>query len=319
MKNPILCGVYAAINKQNGKRYIGSSRNIYDRWRSHKGKLRRNKHDTPHFQHAWNKYGEDAFEWVVLEYCFDDQLLLATREEVWIKKHKKKAYNSIHKPIARYYEPFTDQHRARISASHKGKKLGPRDTQPGAKITKSDVPEICRRYASGEDNESIAKDFGISFWSISDIAGRRTWKKVPVPKDIEEACLRRARSRKRDFPSIAMLNLEQVTEIKQRLVNGDPQSDLAREFGVSSGAIFAITKNLSYAYVPWPDSPNAPPRVKEKPACRGCNASLTDDQVREVRKLLSEGMNPHAIGAKLGISGGSVRQIRDGTTYRYVS
>lgn len=61
-------GVYAIRNKINGKSYIGSAAQTFEkRWAVHRHYLRQKKHHSIHLQRAWDKYGADAFEFVVLE------------------------------------------------------------------------------------------------------------------------------------------------------------------------------------------------------------------------------------------------------------
>ncbi len=60
-----LSGVYAIVNRENGKRYVGSAINIPKRWREHQRGLQRGCHENSYLQGAWNKYGEGAFEFVV--------------------------------------------------------------------------------------------------------------------------------------------------------------------------------------------------------------------------------------------------------------
>lgn len=66
------CGIYMLLNTKNGKRYVGSSINIRKRLWEHRALLRHNKHGNPHLQNAWNKYGENFFEYSVLEKCDED-------------------------------------------------------------------------------------------------------------------------------------------------------------------------------------------------------------------------------------------------------
>lgn len=62
-------GIYCIENKINNKTYIGSSKNLYQRLLKHFALLRHNKHENAHLQSAWNKYGEESFEWFILELC----------------------------------------------------------------------------------------------------------------------------------------------------------------------------------------------------------------------------------------------------------
>lgn len=72
-------GIYCIENTVNHKTYIGSSKNIYQRLLKHFALLRHNKHQNPHLQNAWNKYGEGNFEWFILELC--DNSNLTEREQ----------------------------------------------------------------------------------------------------------------------------------------------------------------------------------------------------------------------------------------------
>ena len=62
-------GIYMFFNIVSGKRYIGSSVDIYNRIHEHIHNLNNNKSHNAHFQASWNKYGENAFMFCVLEYC----------------------------------------------------------------------------------------------------------------------------------------------------------------------------------------------------------------------------------------------------------
>lgn len=82
---PILqnkCGVYMIINLVNGKRYVGSSVNIYQRLHDHVHNLKNNCAHNQHFQNSWNKHGEINFIYSVLEFC--DRNLQFDREQFYI-------------------------------------------------------------------------------------------------------------------------------------------------------------------------------------------------------------------------------------------
>ena len=77
-------GIYCIENTKNGKKYIGLSRNIEQRWNEHLSKLRRGKHGNPYLQRAWNNDGEEAFKFYFVEIC--DSEMLSEREEYYIAK-----------------------------------------------------------------------------------------------------------------------------------------------------------------------------------------------------------------------------------------
>ena len=86
-------GIYKIINKVNGKYYVGSSNDIKGRWCQHKGQLNNNKHSNPHLQYAWNKYGKDNFEFIIVEETPQNKLMEQNYLDI-AKTEKHKCYNS---------------------------------------------------------------------------------------------------------------------------------------------------------------------------------------------------------------------------------
>ena len=75
-------GIYCIINIESGKRYIGSSLNIYQRLLCHRSLLRNQKHENRKLQSAWNKHKEELFDYYILEFCDKENLI--TREQFYI-------------------------------------------------------------------------------------------------------------------------------------------------------------------------------------------------------------------------------------------
>ena len=71
-----IIGIYSITNTLNNKRYIGYSIDIQRRWATHKRDLKNNKHENDHLQKAYNKYGEDAFKFEIIEECTKENTLL---------------------------------------------------------------------------------------------------------------------------------------------------------------------------------------------------------------------------------------------------
>jgi len=77
-------GIYGIINLKNNKIYIGLSTRLNVRKKSHFNALKRGNHINKYLQSAFNKYGEDAFSFIVLEYLESDKEKLKEREIYWI-------------------------------------------------------------------------------------------------------------------------------------------------------------------------------------------------------------------------------------------
>lgn len=85
-------GVYVIKNKINNNVYIGSTTMYFlKRFHHHLSMLRANKHKNKYLQNAWNKYGEENFEFNILEVCNKEECL--NREQYYIDMYKDSSYN----------------------------------------------------------------------------------------------------------------------------------------------------------------------------------------------------------------------------------
>ena len=84
-KSNNVIAVYEIRNTISGKFYIGSSGNLYERWRTHRTKLRKRTHPNPKLQSSWSKHGESAFAFVKLAE-FDCTVAMGIAEEALINE-----------------------------------------------------------------------------------------------------------------------------------------------------------------------------------------------------------------------------------------
>ena len=141
----IISGIYKIENKVNGKKYIGSSIDIIDRWSRHKNKLNSQNHYNDHLQNAWNKYGAENFFFTILEDQVEEERLIP-REDRWMTAYeslkKNKGYNL--KPASRG---------AIMSKANKGKTpwLGKRHSketkQKISKANKGKAPWLGKKHS----------------------------------------------------------------------------------------------------------------------------------------------------------------------------
>ena len=84
-------GIYKIINVVNNKFYVGSAVDLKRRKTRHFSELRTGKHNNRYLQSSWDKYGEQAFVFVVVEPLTEQDDLLAA-ENVWLALHVGKEY-----------------------------------------------------------------------------------------------------------------------------------------------------------------------------------------------------------------------------------
>ena len=97
----VISGIYEIVNTVNGKRYVGSSKDIYGRWVQHQNELKKEKHHNPHLQNAWKLYGKESFNFYILEQTNNDIQTLFECEQYWYDYYKERniqLYNA--SPIA---------------------------------------------------------------------------------------------------------------------------------------------------------------------------------------------------------------------------
>ena len=74
--------IYQIKNSKTGKCYIGQTTDFKRRKREHLNELRKHKHSNLYLQNAFDKYGEDSFEFTILEECEKEQA--NDREIFWL-------------------------------------------------------------------------------------------------------------------------------------------------------------------------------------------------------------------------------------------
>ena len=151
-----MSGVYQIYNTVNGKRYIGSSIHIEQRFKEHIRNLRTNKHANAHLQSAWNKYGEHSFVFEEVELCEPDQCLKIEQEYIdyYHAADRKFGYNI--DPYADHAgNALSEETRKKISEKAKCRKWSKEQRENWSKImTGRKKPKqsqtMKQKYANGE-------------------------------------------------------------------------------------------------------------------------------------------------------------------------
>ena len=77
-----MIGVYQIFNIITEENYIGSSVNIKNRTKHHLHMLRKGIHGNKYLQRVWNKYGEENFMFLPLEFCEKENII--EMEQKWL-------------------------------------------------------------------------------------------------------------------------------------------------------------------------------------------------------------------------------------------
>jgi group I intron endonuclease len=119
-----ISGIYSITHISNGKMYVGSAIDIEKRWSEHRSELNHIKHDNPRLQNSWNKYGEQQFNFRLLEEVKDPSKLLE-REQYWIdslhSSNRNKGFNIRKVAESNFGLKHTEETKEKISQGNKGK------------------------------------------------------------------------------------------------------------------------------------------------------------------------------------------------------
>lgn len=171
-------GVYCIENIQTGKKYIGQSVNITRRIKRHTLELAKGCHSNTHLQNAWNRYGEDSFEFKILIYC--EPFELTKYEQFFVDLYTpEKLYNirieCVNSPLGTKY---TEETRKKISIARSGSgngMYGKPAPNLGKKLSDEQRKKLCKNHAdfSGEKNPNYGKT-----GELSPIFGRKPTKET---------------------------------------------------------------------------------------------------------------------------------------------
>lgn len=223
-------GIYGIVNKVNGKTYVGQTgERFLRRYWHHQWKLRDNSHDNNHLQKAWNKYGEENFDYIVLE-VVTDASLLDELEIKYIAQYKKndKSYNMLLGGGGRRGFPISENAKKIIGEKNRQHMLGTKHTEEtkkkmsqirsGRHIDRStDIlnPDIVKQIKlmliSGKKASEIAKELNIDYKLINNLIANNTWKTVIVDGWDEYRANRKTYKRltKKDHKEIYRLHFDE--------------------------------------------------------------------------------------------------------------
>lgn len=150
--------VYAIVNTVNGKMYIGQTIQKWSvRRNDHWSLLDRNCHENPYLQNAWNKYGEQSFQYFVVQEC-KDQLECDWVEIYWIETLRPNIYNL--KSGGKDCFEFSAESIERIREAQRD-----RANKPGGR---EHLKEMSAKFWNRSDAKSIRSKDSKEMWNTCD-------------------------------------------------------------------------------------------------------------------------------------------------------
>lgn len=252
-------GIYAIRHIETGRLYIGSSKNIRIRIKTHFYDLRKNQHHCAYLQNAWNKYGDDAFEVEVLEQCELDRTVLLEREQHYLDTLKPE-FNHLPTAGSRLGSKASDETRAKQSASMKGKLKGiPKSPEHREKLKEvmrdpSDETRAKMRAAKlgrtvpDETKRKMAeahKGYQPSEESIEAMRRSKAQKRFEMAQDIV-AGLKEQQEALRKNDTRRMLRTLSDEDVRAIRTSVEIDRIVAERFGVSQTTIGRIRRGVIY-------------------------------------------------------------------------
>ena len=152
----IIYSIYKATNKINGKCYIGFDSKWPHRKRSHKWASKTGDYK---FYESIRKHGWDSFEWEVIYRSKNYEHTRDIMEPYFIKEYDsfKNGYNSTlgGEGTAGFF--LTDEHKRKISDSHKGKKMAPFSDEAKKNMSLAKLGDKHPMYGKNHSEETKAK------------------------------------------------------------------------------------------------------------------------------------------------------------------
>lgn len=249
-------GIYLIINKNSGKKYVGSTSNIRQRLADHRSRLCGGCHKNPHLQSSWDKYGKGSFIFMIARLTRPKKSELMHWEQYYIDALDPE-YNMY--PVAEF--PGFGENHAR------------------AKLSDQDIKDIRNIYKNKEKTRyQLASIYNISISSINAyvLGERRKGSGGPMQR--------------MRWDYIGRGGEKAITDSsakKARLLYDSgkySQADLADKFGVSRTLIANIVRGETRKGVGGPTRSRGLMLGEDNP-----KSKLSDTEVLEIEKIYGSG------------------------------
>lgn len=226
-------GIYGIVNTESGRIYIGQTKqSFYRRYLLHDWKLRNNTHDNQHLQNAYNKYGESAFEFIIVESIGDskDSERLNDLEKKYIDHYKSigLCYNILDGGGGRPGCPMSDRAKKIVGEKNRVNMLGRKHSE-----------ETKRKMRLASKHKKLSDEHKRRLVDIN--TGR---------KNTEESKEKMRQSHLGSKNKHSVLNESQAADIKKTLMERKKSiNEIAEMYGVHRKVISSVLHRVVWKQV----------------------------------------------------------------------
>lgn len=116
----------------------------------------------------------------------------------------------------------------------------------------------------------------------------------------------------------AKLTEDDVAEIHSRVAGGETHRSIAKHFGIHGSRISRISRRQEWAHVEGNDVTKAMVGVDNRVGSKNRFAKLTEDDIREIRRLKRAGATQRQLGVLYGINQATICRIAKKETWAHV-
>lgn len=161
-----------------------------------------------------------------------------------------------------------------------------------SKFTEDQIRGFFEKKAEGWTNQQIADFYGTHPVTVGSIitGDQRKYDAIDVPRIAK-------RTMKGEDHPMAKLSDGQATEVRRRFCQGETAKSLGIEFGVSRSLVDMIGRGDIFKHLPMPEIS----RLRAAKIKGRSTTKLTDDDVREIRRLRATGLTQTQVGNMFGV------------------
>lgn len=235
-------GIYKIENVVESKLYIGSAKNIEKRKKEHFNALKNNTHKNKHLQNAWNKYGENSFNFKIIENVEPNQLII--REQHYIDQ-----YNSFDRNLGYNIAPKAGNTLGIIPSKETKEKI--RNKLIGRKSSRINyiVSEETRKNMSNSAKRkpSVTEETKRNL-SVA-LMGNKNACRIVSDEDRKKMSNERIGINRGENNGMAITNRNEIIAMRNDYDNGMPISKLMIKYNKKNSFTYQIVKRLTWNWL----------------------------------------------------------------------